>query len=86
MRARIRDAHLSFLTLEADDFPEQFRADWEWIISEITKFGPTYDYRGEIRLGSIENTMNRVRNNTAARVAKKLYELYWAVSENKQYR
>ena len=85
-RQRIAAAYLEFHTLQADDFPEQFRADWEWVIREITKFGPSPDHGIGHWRGSVENTMSRVRNSTAAKVATKLYELYWVVSENKQYR
>ena len=85
-RARIIASYLQFHTLRASDFPEQLRADWEWIISEITRFGPAPDFGIGRRRGSVEHTMSRVRNRTAAKVAEKLYELYWVVSENQQYR
>jgi hypothetical protein len=29
--------------------------------------------------------MKNIRKATASKIAKKLYELYWAVSENRQY-
>jgi hypothetical protein len=64
--------------------PEKCRKDWEWITKEITKRGPL-SFEGEVRRGSAENTMKSARRSTASRIAKKLYELYWAVSENTPY-
>ena len=84
-RERIAAAYFSFGHLQAEEFPEECRKDWAWIKKEITKFGPLTDYKGKVWRSSVENTMKTVRKATASKVAKKLYELYWAVSENKQY-
>ena len=84
-RERIVAAYFSFGHLQAKEFPEEYRKDWAWIKKEITKFGPLTDYKGDVWRSNVENTMKNVRKATASRIAKKLYELYWAVSENKQY-
>ena len=84
-RERIVAAYFSFGHLQAEEFPEEYRKDWVWIKKEITKFGPLTDYKGKVWRGSVENTMKTVRRATASKIVKKLYELYWAVSANKQY-
>jgi hypothetical protein len=84
-RKRIAAAYCSFGYLHAEEFPEECRKDWAWIKKEITKFQPLTDYEGKVRQSSVENTMKNVRTATASKVAKKLYELYWVVSANKQY-
>jgi len=83
-RERIVAAYFSFGHLQAEEFPEEYRKDWVWIKKEITKFGPLTDYKGKVWRGSVENTMKTVRRATASKIVKKLYELYWAVSANKQ--
>jgi hypothetical protein len=84
-RERIAAAYFSFGHLQAEEFPKKYRKDWAWIEKEITKFGPFTVYKGKVWRNSVENTMKNVRKATASKVAKKLYELYWAVSANKQY-
>jgi hypothetical protein len=84
-RERVALAYMSCAHLMAKELPEECRRDWEWIRKEVTKRGPLPDYNGEVWRGSVENTMSRARKSTAARIAKKFYELYWAVSENRPY-
>ena len=84
-RERVAAAFLSFHTLREEDFPPQCRKDWKWVINELTRFGPLLDHKGEVSRGSVENTVRRARNSTASKIAKKIYELYWVVSENQQY-
>lgn len=85
VRERLTCAFLSFHTLNENDFPPELRADWRWVMKELTKFGPLLNHKGEVWIGSVENTMRRVRKATGVKIAKKLYELYWAVSKNKPY-
>ncbi len=84
-RERLTSAYLTFHTLNEDNFPQKYQKKWKSIKTEITKFGPPPDYKSIPRQGSVENTMSRIRKNTAAKIAKEIYELYWAVSKNKRY-
>lgn len=86
VRERLTAAFLSFHTLRSNDFPPEYRKDWDWVLSELTKYGPLINYKGEVWRGSVTNTMHHVHKSTASKIAKKIYELYWAVSENQQYR
>lgn len=54
-------------------------------MKEMTKFGPMLDQNGGLLRGSVENTMRRIHKQTASKIIKVLYELYWAVSENEEY-
>ena len=85
VRERLTSAFPTFCTLTKDDFPPEYQKKWEWVQKELTKFGPLRDCKGEVWRGSVENTMKRVRKKTGAKIAKTIYELYWAVSENQQY-
>ena len=76
---RIASAYSLCSHLLAAELPEDCRKDWESILSEITKLGPSYDGIGRVMRGSAENTMMNVRKATAAKIAKKFYALYWRV-------
>jgi hypothetical protein len=84
-RERLLSAYVVFHTLRDEDFPSDQRDKWKWVIKELTKFGPSLDYKGRVQTGSVEHTMSRIKKRTAAKIAKAIYELYWVVSENKQY-
>lgn len=84
-RERVASAYSLCAHLVPQELPDRCRKDWEWIQREITKRGPLTDYRGEVWRGSVENTMRTARKSTAVKIAKKFYELYWTVSENKPY-
>ena len=84
-RQRVLAASFQFLRLREENFPEAHRSEWRWVVKQVTKCGPLLDHKGEPWRGSVENTMRRIRNSTASKIADKLYKLYWVVSENESY-
>ncbi len=84
-RERLNDAFLCFNTLQDKDFPPDLQKKWQWVMIEMTKFGPLLDHKGAVWRGSVENTMRRIQKRTASKIIKVIYELYWKVSENEQY-
>lgn len=84
-RARLYSAFLTFHTLQERDFPPHLVKKWQWIIKELTKFGPLVDLNGKVWRGSVEHTMSRIRNSTASKIIKMINELYWELSENVPY-
>jgi hypothetical protein len=84
-RDRVANAYLCCITLTENDFPEELRGDWKWIAHEVTKFGPYITPLGEIFIGSVENTMRKRRSATAAKIAQRMWRLYWAMSRNTAY-
>ncbi len=84
-RARILGCHTCFGTLKEDDFPEELRDDWRYVVNTISSRGPQYTPDGEVFRGSIEMTMRACKNSTAAKVIERLKKLYWATSENVEY-
>lgn len=85
-RERVAAAYLACHALREEDFPVEFKKDWSWIERELTKYGPLEDPDARIFRGSVENTMRRVRKTTGAKIAKKIYDLYWGMSNNQLYR
>lgn len=80
VRKRLHSAYLPISVLRENDFPEEYRSIWREIMKEMTKFGPILNHHGEVIIGSVENTMNRIRKKTGMRIAKNLYSLYWKFS------
>ncbi len=85
VRERLTSAFIVLHTLKEEDFPLEHREEWRWVIKEVTKYGPLLNHKDEVWMGSVKNTMRRVRKATGVKIAKKIYDLYWAVSENQQY-
>ena len=84
-RKRVEVAFLYLIHLNETDFPKDMKADWDWIWKEATKYGPLHDHHGNVWRGSVENTMRRIKNSTASKILKKIYELYWGVTKNRPY-
>jgi hypothetical protein len=85
VRERVGDAFFACYTLRERNFPPELYDDWRWIERAVTKRGPLIDHRGEVFVGSIANTMMRVRRKTAKRIAERFWKLYWAMSDNRQF-
>jgi len=68
-----------------NEIPEEFKSDWKWIQEQLSKFGPVTSPSGEVWVGSVENTMKKIRKSTGVKIANKIYSLYWAVSSNEKY-
>lgn len=81
VRERLADAFMSFHTLTEKDFPKEYRKDWTWIHKELTRFGPIVNDRGEVRRGSVDNTMRRIKNKTASKIAERIVKLFWIIND-----
>lgn len=84
-RKRVTAAYNCIQSLQETDFPPDCRKDWNWVLAELTKCGPLRSHSGEVVRGAVENTMLHRRNKTAAKIATKIYSLYWKLSSNIQY-
>ena len=85
VRERLLIAHSLCLGLTTRSFPEHLQSDWEWVMKELTKFGPMTMVDGTNYYGAVENTMKKIRKSTGVKIAKKLYQMYWSLSSNTPY-
>jgi hypothetical protein len=87
-RQRVGHAYLACHTLTEKSFPPELVKDWQLITKEVTKLGPIVDGVGNVVVGSAENTMRnrRMTSAAAAKIAQRIWRLYWAVSENEEYK
>ena len=81
IRKRLIMAHLGFHQLRMEQFPKELQADWEWVINQLTKFGPVVHY-GTLTRGSVEHTCYRIRKQTGVKIAKKILEIYLYLEHN----
>ena len=82
VRSRLVNAYMQCHTLKAEHFPDELKKDWTWIQRELAKHGHVRNYKGEIQTGSVENTMNTIKNKTGSKIARKIFDLYCELSEH----
>ena len=62
--------------LNENDFPNELKEDWNWIIKNMTKEEPRYLSNGKMLFSSIENTMKSIHNSTGSKIAERIFNLY----------
>ena len=79
IHSRLYNAFLLMHTLNQDDFPDNLKEDWCWIINELTKNGPLENSQGEVIQGSVERTLQTIDNNSGREIAQRICELSWKI-------
>lgn len=82
VRSRLKKAYWTFNRLKAEQLPPQMQEDWRWVLEQMTNRGPLLDQKGKVMRDSVENTMCRIKNRTGAKIAKKIFRLYWELNNN----
>lgn len=77
VRKRLQAAVVTLLPLQEQEFPEELRKDFRWVISQSTKYQSKMP---EIR-GDLEGTMRRIRNSTGQRIAERIFDIYSRLQE-----
>jgi hypothetical protein len=77
VRKRLINAVMTLIFLREEDFPDELRSDFNWIISEATKF----ESRAPNFRGDLEETMIRIRNSTGEKIAQKIFDLYSSLQD-----
>lgn len=85
-RKRVAAVYSYVHMLNESDFPLDLRNDWNWVMQQIVRYGPLLHDDGTPFRDAVENTRLRTKNSTAAAITKRLYNLYWSVSQNELYR
>lgn len=75
VRSRLVKAYMELHTLEDNHLPPKLIGEWKRIKLQLTKYGPVFNHKGEVWFGSVQNTMNRIKNSSGARIAKKIFDL-----------
>ena len=79
VRSRLLQAYETFHPLTPEHFPVPLRKDYEWVMKQLTKREPHIDYKGRIQKGSVEVSLQHMRNSTGVKIAEKLLQLHYAI-------
>lgn len=79
VRERLLAAYQTFHPLKQSHFPPDLRKDFEWVLRQLTKHKPIYDYKRRLDRGSVEETLRCIKNVTGVKIATRIYRLYHAL-------
>lgn len=85
IRSRLKCAFPEIDSIVTDNLPDEFVDDWKYIMCGLKKFGPKYDSLGRVCTGSVEHTMNRIKNSTGTKIADRIYYIYYELNFNNKY-
>ena len=77
VRNRLVGAVMTLLPLQISEFPEELQDDFDWVISQSTK----YESQLPEHEGSIEATMRRIRNSTGEKIAERIFRIYARIQD-----
>ena len=69
VRDRLRRAYKALRALRAAEIPPSSQDDWQWVMKQLTRYGPDAD-GGRT---AIDHTMGRIRNATGRRIAERIW-------------
>jgi hypothetical protein len=79
VRARLLIAYEIFHPLTPEHFPEHLRKDFEWVDAQLTKNEPRLNYQGLVQKGSVQVSLERMRNSSGVKIAETLLRLHYAI-------
>lgn len=79
VRSRLLAAYSIFHPLTSEHFPESLRSDFDWVIKQLTKREPYINSEGEVKKGSVQVSLEHMRNSTGVKIATKLLKLRYAI-------
>jgi hypothetical protein len=85
MRSRLDDAFSELDSIVDTDLPEELRDDWSFAMQKLKKHGPKFDCNGRVCIGSVKNTMSKIRNTAASKIADKLYKIFYELNCSGKY-
>lgn len=86
VRSRLYSAFLEFSPIQPErDLPGDLHDDYDWIMAQLTKYGydpPSYwQEMGIPYEGDVQATLKRIRRNTGAKIAERIYDIHLHLQE-----
>lgn len=75
LRTRLWNAYMFLHTLSEKDFADEYKEDWNFIYRSLTRELPTYDDRGEVPTGRVQNTLRILGEDTCLEIAESISKL-----------
>jgi len=76
VRGRLWAAYLHFHPVREKHLPDDLHEDYQWVLQQLTRYGPARGRDGKIILDSIQETLRRIRNSTGSRIAERILRIY----------
>ena len=76
VRQRLRFAYLHFQPVCKKHLPDQLQNDYQWVLNQLTRFGPVIGRDGKVLRGAVDETLNRIRNSTGSKIAERILHIY----------
>ena len=72
---RLWHAFQIFHTLSEKDFGEEYKDDWNFIYNSLTVEEPSYDEKGNLTMGRVENTLKAISESQSIRIIERIVSL-----------
>ena len=76
VRQRLRSAYWHFRPVGKKHLPVQLQNDFQWILNQLTRFGPIVGRDGKVLCSAVEETLSRIRNSTGSKIAERILHIY----------
>ena len=72
IKTRLWHAYLIFHTLSEKDFADEYKEDWNFINNKLKTEEPSYDQKGDVTTGRVQNTLSKLSENSCIAIAEKI--------------
>lgn len=80
VKERIWEAFMQFHPLQETDFPDDLKPKWNELYSKLTAEEPTYDSKGDVTRGSVQNTLDELSEDDCVEIAELIVSLDFDIS------
>ena len=77
VRSRLISAISTLWPLSSSEFPKVLQSDFEWIMSESTK----YKSDSPMQRNDLEATMKKINNSTGVKIAQRIFDIYKTIQD-----
>lgn len=75
IKTRLLGAYSSFPTLKDSDFPDEYRDDWRFIHGILTAEEASFDSKGKVTTGKVQNTLKVLDEDVCVQIAERICDL-----------
>ena len=79
IKQRIWDAYMQFHPLRETDFPDDLKPKWNELHDRLTSEEPSYDSKGEVTNGRVQNTLNKLTDDECVEIAELIVDLEFEI-------
>jgi hypothetical protein len=73
IKERLKDAYMCFHPVRKEDFPDELRGDYQWVVEQLTSKSQLIARDSNLVVsGSVEQTLHFMRRTTAAKIAERI--------------